>query len=95
MFQLESIFGLGSQSGLFPISIGNPAIRLDLDARLQERDEVRPMDDNTIAGTPEQVAETLQATVEQGANRLALHFADAPCIDGTKLFTEQVLPQLA
>lgn len=62
--------------------------------RMQERDDVRPMDDNTVAGTPEQVAEQLHSAVQQGAHRLTVHFSDAPNVDGTLLFAEQVLPEL-
>jgi alkanesulfonate monooxygenase SsuD/methylene tetrahydromethanopterin reductase-like flavin-dependent oxidoreductase (luciferase family) len=55
---------------------------------------VRPMADIRLAGTPEQVTETLQAIVKQGAARLTVNFADAPRPDGTRLFAEQVLPNL-
>lgn len=62
--------------------------------RLQARDDVRPVDDNTLAGTPEQVTEALLEAVEQGAQRITVHFADAPRVEGTYLFAATVLPQL-
>ena len=61
--------------------------------RLQERADVRPMDEGAI-GTPEQVTEKLLAAVEQGADRLTVHFADSPRLEGTHLFAATVLPQL-
>lgn len=64
-------------------------------ARMKARDDVRPVEDNTIAGTPEQVTEQMLAAVEQGAQRLTLHFADAPRPEGTWLFAAAVLPHLA
>jgi alkanesulfonate monooxygenase SsuD/methylene tetrahydromethanopterin reductase-like flavin-dependent oxidoreductase (luciferase family) len=63
-------------------------------ARLQARDDVRPADDNTIAGTPEQVAEQLRSVIDQGAGRITVHFADAPRAEGTWLFAATVLPEL-
>jgi alkanesulfonate monooxygenase SsuD/methylene tetrahydromethanopterin reductase-like flavin-dependent oxidoreductase (luciferase family) len=62
--------------------------------RMQERDDVRPVDDSTIAGTPEQVTEALLAAVEQGAHRISVHFADSPRPEGTWLFAATVLPHL-
>jgi len=63
-------------------------------AKLQRREDVRPVGDNDIAGTPAQVTERLLALVEQGAQRLTLHFCDAPHVDGTELFAAEVLPNL-
>jgi alkanesulfonate monooxygenase SsuD/methylene tetrahydromethanopterin reductase-like flavin-dependent oxidoreductase (luciferase family) len=63
--------------------------------RLRARDDVRPVDDNTIAGTPEQVAEQLDAAIQQGAHRITVHFADAPRPEGTWLFAATVLPHLS
>jgi alkanesulfonate monooxygenase SsuD/methylene tetrahydromethanopterin reductase-like flavin-dependent oxidoreductase (luciferase family) len=62
--------------------------------RLKNAPGVRPMPDIRLAGTPEQVTETLQAIVKQGATRLTVNFADAPRPDGTRLFAEKVLPEL-
>jgi alkanesulfonate monooxygenase SsuD/methylene tetrahydromethanopterin reductase-like flavin-dependent oxidoreductase (luciferase family) len=62
--------------------------------RLKEHPEVRPLESGAI-GTPEQVAEMLLGIVRQGADRLMLHFADAPRLEGTELFAATVLPLLA
>ncbi|HEX5691537.1 MAG TPA: LLM class flavin-dependent oxidoreductase [Roseiflexaceae bacterium] len=62
--------------------------------RLKTQPGVRPLEDG-IAGTPEQVAELLRKIVAQGAKRLTVHFVDAPRVDGTQLFTAEVLPHLA
>jgi alkanesulfonate monooxygenase SsuD/methylene tetrahydromethanopterin reductase-like flavin-dependent oxidoreductase (luciferase family) len=62
--------------------------------RLKTAPFVRPMADIRLAGTPAQVAETLQRIVKQGADRLTVNFADAPRSDGTLLFSEKVLPEL-
>jgi alkanesulfonate monooxygenase SsuD/methylene tetrahydromethanopterin reductase-like flavin-dependent oxidoreductase (luciferase family) len=62
--------------------------------RLKERPDVRPLESGAI-GTPEQVAEQLLGIVSQGADRLTVHFADAPRTDGTDLFVATVLPHLS
>jgi alkanesulfonate monooxygenase SsuD/methylene tetrahydromethanopterin reductase-like flavin-dependent oxidoreductase (luciferase family) len=62
--------------------------------RLEREPYVRPRADIPVAGTPEQVTETLQRIIEQGADRLTVNFADAPRPDGTLLFAERVLPYL-
>jgi alkanesulfonate monooxygenase SsuD/methylene tetrahydromethanopterin reductase-like flavin-dependent oxidoreductase (luciferase family) len=62
--------------------------------RLQEQPDTRPIEHGAI-GTPEQVAELLRSIIEQGADRLTVHFADAPRPDGTLLFTAKVLPHLS
>jgi alkanesulfonate monooxygenase SsuD/methylene tetrahydromethanopterin reductase-like flavin-dependent oxidoreductase (luciferase family) len=62
--------------------------------RLQAQPGVRPLESGAI-GTPEQVAEILQGIVDQGADRLTVHFADAPRPDGAALFAVTVLPQLS
>ena len=61
--------------------------------RLQEQPGIRPLD-NGVIGTPEQVAEALLGIVAQGADRLTVHFADAPRLEGTDLFAAAVLPLL-
>lgn len=61
--------------------------------QLKAQPFVRPLD-NTIVGTPEQVAEQLLTIVAQGADRLTVHFADAPRLEGTHLFAEAVMPYL-
>jgi alkanesulfonate monooxygenase SsuD/methylene tetrahydromethanopterin reductase-like flavin-dependent oxidoreductase (luciferase family) len=62
--------------------------------RLEGAPGVRPMSDIRLAGTPAQVTDTLRAIIRQGARRLTVNFADAPRPDGTRLFAEQVLPNL-
>ena len=62
--------------------------------RLKTDPSVRPMADVRVAGTPAQVTEALQGMIRQGAHRLTVNFADAPRTDGTRLFAEQVLPEL-
>ena len=56
--------------------------------------DTRPMGDG-IVGTPEQVTEALLGVVEQGADRISVHFADVPRPEGTYLFAATVLPHLA
>ncbi len=63
-------------------------------ARLRTLPDVRPPADIRVAGTPPQVAEALRGIVAQGAHRLTVNFADGPRPDGTRLFTEAVLPAL-
>jgi alkanesulfonate monooxygenase SsuD/methylene tetrahydromethanopterin reductase-like flavin-dependent oxidoreductase (luciferase family) len=62
--------------------------------QLQAEPWVRPLEHGAI-GTPEQVAEHLRSIIAQGADRLTVHFADAPRLEGTALFAERVLPLLA
>jgi alkanesulfonate monooxygenase SsuD/methylene tetrahydromethanopterin reductase-like flavin-dependent oxidoreductase (luciferase family) len=47
-----------------------------------------------LAGTPAQVIDALRAIIDQGADRLTVHFADAPRPEGTWLFSAAVLPYL-
>jgi alkanesulfonate monooxygenase SsuD/methylene tetrahydromethanopterin reductase-like flavin-dependent oxidoreductase (luciferase family) len=61
--------------------------------RLKQRPSTRPLDGG-LSGTPEQVAEGLRRIVAQGAQRLTVHFVDAPQPDGTALFAAEVLPEL-
>jgi alkanesulfonate monooxygenase SsuD/methylene tetrahydromethanopterin reductase-like flavin-dependent oxidoreductase (luciferase family) len=62
--------------------------------RLKTAPGVRPLSDIRLVGTPAQVTEALQRIIRQGARRLTVNFADAPRPDGTRLFTETVLPEL-
>lgn len=62
--------------------------------RLKAQPWVRPMEEGRLVGTPAQVTETLLEVIEQGADRLTVHFADAPRPDGTHLFAAAVLPLL-
>jgi hypothetical protein len=47
-----------------------------------------------LAGTADQVTETLPRIVCHGVHRLTVTFADAPRPDGTRLLAEPVLPFL-
>ncbi len=62
--------------------------------RLKAQPWVRPMEDDRLIGTPAQVTERLREVIAQGADRLTVHFADAPRPDGTSLFAAAVLPHL-
>jgi alkanesulfonate monooxygenase SsuD/methylene tetrahydromethanopterin reductase-like flavin-dependent oxidoreductase (luciferase family) len=62
--------------------------------RLAERPDVRPMGNDGLVGTPEQITEALLSAVEQGADRIVIHFADVPRLEGTSLFAATVLPHL-
>lgn len=64
-------------------------------AALRARSDIRPLSDDTIVGTPEQVADRLLAAVEQGARGVIVHFCDAPSPNGTRLFADAVIPRLA
>jgi alkanesulfonate monooxygenase SsuD/methylene tetrahydromethanopterin reductase-like flavin-dependent oxidoreductase (luciferase family) len=61
---------------------------------LKEQPDIRPIESSTIVGTPEQVTETLLRMIDNGADRLSVHFCDAPRPEGTLLFAETVLPHL-
>jgi len=62
--------------------------------RVKARPDTRPLTDIQLVGTPDQVTETLQDIVRQGAHRLVVNFADVPRPDGTLLFAETVLARL-
>lgn len=61
--------------------------------RYQER-AARPLGDNFMMGTPQQITEQLLDLVKIGAHRLTIHFSDAPQADGALLFAATVLPHL-
>jgi alkanesulfonate monooxygenase SsuD/methylene tetrahydromethanopterin reductase-like flavin-dependent oxidoreductase (luciferase family) len=62
--------------------------------RLQAQPWVRPWEEGRLVGTPTRVTETLLEAIAQGADRLTVHFADAPRPEGTYLFAATVLPHL-
>lgn len=62
--------------------------------KLRARDDIRPVGNGDIAGTPEQITEYIQTAIDQGAHRITLHFCDAPRPEGTWLFAAAVLPHL-
>ena len=49
---------------------------------------------SSLAGTPEQVTETLLQEIDQGADRFVVNLADAPRVEGTLLFAAEVMPHL-
>ena len=63
-------------------------------ARLQADDQVRSVERNGIAGTVDQVTDTLARGVAEGAKRVIVGFADSPRFDGAELFAREVLPAL-
>ena len=63
-------------------------------ARLKDDPNVRPIGSGDIVGTPAQVTERLLEAIDQGAERITMHFGDAPRPEGTWLFAAAVLPQL-
>jgi alkanesulfonate monooxygenase SsuD/methylene tetrahydromethanopterin reductase-like flavin-dependent oxidoreductase (luciferase family) len=63
--------------------------------RLMAQPHVRPIEDDCLVGTPAQVTETLLGVVEDGADRLTVHFSDSPRPEGTSLFAATVLPHLS
>jgi len=63
-------------------------------AELKAAPFVRPMEAGRVIGTPAQVADALREVIAQGADRLTVHFADAPRAEGTRLFASTVLPHL-
>jgi alkanesulfonate monooxygenase SsuD/methylene tetrahydromethanopterin reductase-like flavin-dependent oxidoreductase (luciferase family) len=62
--------------------------------RLQASPDVRSVGENDVAGTPQQVTEALLEAVDQGAQRITVHFCDAPRLEGTQLFAAEVMPHL-
>jgi alkanesulfonate monooxygenase SsuD/methylene tetrahydromethanopterin reductase-like flavin-dependent oxidoreductase (luciferase family) len=77
------------------VRVGVLIARTERDVRrLKEQPDVRPLEQG-ISGTPDQVADLLLSIVAQGADRLTVHFADAPRPDGTALFAAEVLPHLS
>ena len=63
-------------------------------ARLRANDTVRSVERNGIAGTVDQIAETLLRGLAAGAAGLIVGFADSPRTDGARLFARDVLPIL-
>lgn len=62
--------------------------------RLQEREDVRAVDRNGIAGTPEQILDELARAIDRGAGMVIAGFADSPDPSGAHLFTETVMERL-
>jgi alkanesulfonate monooxygenase SsuD/methylene tetrahydromethanopterin reductase-like flavin-dependent oxidoreductase (luciferase family) len=53
-----------------------------------------PYNNNTILGTPEQVAEQLQKFVDLGVSYLIVRLLDFPATTGIQLFVDEVMPRL-
>ncbi len=49
---------------------------------------------NSLVGTPEQVTEALLEVIDQGADRFVVNISDAPRVEGTQLFSAEVMPHL-
>jgi alkanesulfonate monooxygenase SsuD/methylene tetrahydromethanopterin reductase-like flavin-dependent oxidoreductase (luciferase family) len=63
--------------------------------RVKTQPNVRPIQEDCLVGTPAQLTETLLGVLEDGADRLTVHFSDAPRPEGTDLFAATVLPHLS
>lgn len=63
-------------------------------ARLAADDRVRSVSANGLAGTVEQVTDTLGEAIAAGARSVIVGFADSPRPDGAELFAREVLPAL-
>lgn len=57
-------------------------------------DWLRSAEELYIAGTPEMCVERIQSYVDYGANHFIFRFGDAPRLDGMRLFSEEVAPQI-
>ena len=62
--------------------------------RLQSLPTSRPVGTGDIAGPPALITERLLEAIDQGAQRITLHFCDAPRPEGAWLFAATVLPHL-
>ncbi len=72
---------------------GHVALARDPD-KVERQDPVRPGQINRIAGTPDEVAQQLNAFVDLGVQHFMLKFADFPRLDQYELFMADVVPQL-
>ena len=57
--------------------------------------DASPYNNNTILGTPEQVAEQLQPFVDLGVEHLIVRLIDFPKTAGIELFVDEVMPRLS
>lgn len=62
--------------------------------QLVRRDDVRSVERNGLAGTPQQITDALGGAIDAGVDMVILGFADSPRTDGTQLFVEEVLGNL-
>jgi alkanesulfonate monooxygenase SsuD/methylene tetrahydromethanopterin reductase-like flavin-dependent oxidoreductase (luciferase family) len=54
-----------------------------------------PYNENSIVGTPTQVAEQLQAFIDLGVRHLIVRLLDFPSTQGIETFAREVMPRLA
>jgi alkanesulfonate monooxygenase SsuD/methylene tetrahydromethanopterin reductase-like flavin-dependent oxidoreductase (luciferase family) len=57
--------------------------------------EASPYNENSIIGTPTQVAERLQAFVDLGVRYLIVRLLDFPNTEGIEMFAQEVMPRLS
>jgi len=62
--------------------------------RLGERSDVRSVERNGIAGTPDQILEELASAVAAGAEMIIVGFADSPRTECAELFADTVIAEL-
>lgn len=66
----------------------------ETEAEAQRIAAASPYNRNTILGTPEQVAEQLQAFVDLGVSYLIVRLLDFPRTEGIEMFAQEVMPRL-
>ncbi|MBV7328274.1 LLM class flavin-dependent oxidoreductase [Chloroflexi bacterium TSY] len=66
----------------------------ETEAEAQRIADASPYNKHPVVGTPEQVAEKLQAYVDVGVTYLIVRLIDFPKTDGIELFVEEVMPRL-
>jgi len=59
--------------------------------RLLERDDIRSVERNGLAGTPQQIVDLFGEAVDAGVDMLIVGFADSPRTDITEIFVDEVL----
>lgn len=60
-------------------------------SRLLERNDVRPVGQNGLAGTPQQIIDIFGEAADAGVDMIIVGFADSPRTDFTELFANEVL----
>lgn len=60
-------------------------------SRLLDRDGIRSVERNGLAGTPQQIVDIFSEAVDAGVDMVIVGFADTPGSDMTELFVEQVV----
>jgi alkanesulfonate monooxygenase SsuD/methylene tetrahydromethanopterin reductase-like flavin-dependent oxidoreductase (luciferase family) len=67
----------------------------DTEAEAQRIAAGSPYNENSIVGTPTQVAEQLQAFIDLGVRHLIVRLLDFPSTQGIETFAREVMPRLA